>query len=33
MNKLKRIRKEYIKPFVDQYKWKEIDFPSHKKDW
>ena len=22
-----------IKPFVDQYRWKEIDFPSHKKDW
>ena len=22
-----------IKPFIDQYSWKEIDFPSHKKDW
>ena len=22
-----------IKPFIDQYNWKEIDFPSHKKDW
>ena len=21
-----------IKPFIDQYNWKEIDFPSHKKD-
>ena len=22
-----------IKPFIDQYDCKEIDFPSHKKDW
>ena len=22
-----------IKPFIDQYNWKEIDFPSDKKDW
>ena len=22
-----------IKPFIDQYNWKEIDFPSHNKDW
>ena len=22
-----------IKPFIDQYKWKEISFPSHKKGW
>ena len=22
-----------IKPFIDQYNWKEIDFPSHKKGW
>ena len=22
-----------IKPFIDQYSWKEIDFPSHKEDW
>ena len=22
-----------IKPFVDKYNWKEIDFPSHGKDW
>ena len=22
-----------IKPFIGQYNWKDIDFPSHKKDW
>ena len=22
-----------IKPFIDQYNWIEIGFPSHKKDW
>ena len=22
-----------IKSFIDQYNWKEIDFPSHQKDW
>ena len=22
-----------IKPFLDHYKWKEIDFRSHSKDW
>ena len=22
-----------MKPFVDQYNWKEIDFPSRQKDW
>ena len=22
-----------INPFIDQYNWKEIDFPSHKKDF
>ena len=22
-----------IKPFIDQYNWKKISFPSHKKDW
>ena len=22
-----------IKPFFDKYNWKEIDFPSHSKDW
>ena len=28
---LQRISK--IKPFIDQYNWKEIYFPSHSKDW
>ena len=22
-----------IKPFIDQYNWKDIDFPSASKDW
>ena len=22
-----------LKPFIDQYKWKGIEFPSHSKDW
>ena len=22
-----------IKSFIDQYNWKEIEFPSHSKDW
>ena len=22
-----------IKPFIDQYSWKEIDFPSRSKNW
>ena len=26
-------RTSKIKPFIDQYNWKEINFPSHKKDW
>ena len=30
-NNPERISK--IKPFIDQYNWKEIDFPSHRKDW
>ena len=30
-NNLERISK--IKTFIDQYNWKEIDFPSQKKDW
>ena len=30
-NDPKRISK--FKPFIDQYNWKEIDFPSHSKDW
>ena len=34
MNKLKKILKiSKIKPFNDQYNWKEIDFSSHSKDW
>ena len=27
----KRISK--IKPFINQYNWKEIDFPSEQEDW
>ena len=30
-NNPERISK--IKPFIDQYNWNEIDFPSHGKDW
>ena len=22
-----------IKPFINQYNWKEVAFPSHRKDW
>ena len=22
-----------IKPFIDHYNWKDIEFPSHSKDW
>ena len=22
-----------IKPFINQYNWKKIDFPSHSKGW
>ena len=22
-----------IKPFINMYDWKDINFPSHKKDW
>ena len=22
-----------IKPYISQYNWKDIEFPSHKKDW
>ena len=22
-----------IKPFISQYNWKDIDFPSHQEDW
>ena len=27
------LRISKIKPFINQYNWKEIDFPSEKKDW
>ena len=30
-NNPRRISK--IKPFMGQYNWQEINFPSHKKDW
>ena len=30
-NNPERISK--IKLFIDQYNWKEVDFPSHRKDW
>ena len=30
-NNPERISK--IKPFIEQYNWKEIDFPSTNKDW
>ena len=35
MNELKVTQKKIskIKPFIDQYNWKERNFPSHKKDW
>ena len=30
-NHLERISD--VKPFFDQYNWKDIEFPSHSKDW
>ena len=30
-NNPQRISK--IKPFINQYNWTEVDFPSHSKDW
>ena len=27
------LRISNIKPFIDQWNWKEIDFLSHSKDW
>ena len=30
-NNLQRLSK--IEPYIDQYNWKEIDVPSHSKDW
>ena len=26
-------RTSNIKPFIDQYNWKEINFSSYKKNW
>ena len=26
-------RTSNLNPFIDQYNWKEIEFPSHPKDW
>ena len=26
-------KKSKIKPFINQYHWKEINLPSHKNDW
>ena len=35
MDKLKVLQKEYqtSNPFIDQYNWKELNFPSNRKDW
>ena len=36
MIKLIKILKEYlskIKPFIEEYNWKDIDFPSTSRDW
>ena len=30
-NNCQRISK--IKPFINNYNWKDIEFPSHSKDW
>ena len=30
-NEPQRVSK--IKPFIDQYNWNDIDFPSTSKDW
>ena len=35
---MKKIKKDpqrisTFKPFIDQYNWKEVDFPSNGKDW
>ena len=26
-------RTKNMEPFIDQYNWDEINFPSHQKDW
>ena len=31
--KANRERLTKIQPFIDQYKWKEIEIPSNKNDW
>ena len=35
MKKLKKTRKEFLnlKPYINNYNWKNIEFPSHLKDW
>ena len=30
---IKKDPQRISKPFIDQYNWKEIDFPAHSKDW
>ena len=27
------IQKEFLEPFINNYNWKGIEFPSHSKDW
>ena len=35
LDKIKKDRQRIskIKPFIEQYNWKDIDFPSTSKDW
>ena len=35
MKKLKKTRKEFLnlKPYINNYNWKDIEFPSHLKGW
>ena len=33
MNRKNSDRITSIKPFINRYKWKEINFPSEKDDW
>ena len=35
LDKIRKIpqRISKIKPFIDQYNWKDIDFPARSKDW
>ena len=30
---MEKIRKSKIKPFINKYNWKEINYPSGKDDW